>query len=218
MKRIRFLGEVYVTDHAAERFCSRVAPWLLPSEATQVIRRVAMSATLDRRRTHKGNPAWWVDLPACFLVTKTDVGQGGGSIVVTVLQPDMALDVPFARHDKKLWTVAEMQAREEALPDDRIQTERVVEQDALSTVDHPASDIVTQPTARRVREICEGASAMNWAEEAAVRFEQTRRGLESCLNEAEYVAPNLVPRLHAVLNGPAKMSTHYVATMRRRAE
>lgn len=83
------LGRVFVTEHAVERFVQRVAPWLLPSEARPIVERLALTARYDESRTYSGEPAWRVDIPPCWLVTRVDPDEDGRSVVVTILDDSM---------------------------------------------------------------------------------------------------------------------------------
>lgn len=187
-QRPRVLGEVFVTPHAAERFVERIAPWLLATEATAVIGRLAATATLDQH-THKGQPAWWCENPPCFLVTKTDVGQGGGSIVVTVLGPEMEIGSALFHHrslsalDKLALETSARSGDPQPAPLVRVETKEVVrevkvvqvirEQAKTKTVVHLNGQL--KPTKGRLDQIYGGAKPIGWAERWALHIRLMER-------------------------------------------
>jgi hypothetical protein len=74
--------EVIVTDHAAERWSTRVEPGSSHRQALERIADLALAAAPLKRRTLLGQEIWRTESPAAGLVIKRDQGK---VVIVTVL-------------------------------------------------------------------------------------------------------------------------------------
>lgn len=72
----------WVTDHAAERYASRIAPGMPTSEAAIYLRRALPDATLLEERTFAGHQRWLLANRKAVVVAKVD---DGSHVAVTVI-------------------------------------------------------------------------------------------------------------------------------------